>query len=112
MTFSRRQVLFGMGSAGLIAGIGLNLVAQPENWEFVGVADTGMGDAGQYAVTNAMSNYYKQRSYSTVLLAGDNIYGTGEIARVQEVFEQPYAELLQQGVKFHAVLGNHDVITK
>lgn len=70
-----------------------------------------MGDVGQYAVANAMNNYYKQNPYSLVLLAGDNIYGSGEIAKIQDVFEKPYASLLDRGVKFRAVLGNHDVIT-
>ncbi|AFY72539.1 putative phosphohydrolase [Synechococcus sp. PCC 7502] len=117
MTISRRQVLFGIGGSGLVAGLGLQLVGQStiqsknSDWQFVGVADTGMGDQGQYAVANAMSNYYNQSPYSSVLLAGDNIYGIGEIERVKEVFEQPYAALLQNGVKFYAALGNHDVIT-
>lgn len=50
--------------------------------------------------------------FQTVLLLGDNIYESGEISRIAEVFEQPYAELLQRNTKFYAVLGNHDFRTR
>ncbi|MEC4805961.1 MAG: metallophosphoesterase [Jaaginema sp. PMC 1079.18] len=76
---------------------------------FVTVADTGTGARGQYQVANAMTQRYQQFPYSLVLLAGDNIYTNGEFEKIEQVFERPYAPLLSQGVKFHAVLGNHDV---
>lgn len=78
---------------------------------FVSVADTGTGTASQYAVAEAMSNYHRENPYDLVLLAGDNIYNFGEIAKIGPVFEQPYQSLLQRGVKFHACLGNHDIVT-
>lgn len=43
-------------------------------------------------------------------MAGDNIYSYGEINSVKAYFEEPYAALLSQNVKFYAVLGNHDII--
>jgi 3',5'-cyclic AMP phosphodiesterase CpdA len=46
-----------------------------------------------------------------VVLAGDNIYNNGEMAKISAVFEQPYQPLLKQGVKFQACLGNHDIRT-
>jgi 3',5'-cyclic AMP phosphodiesterase CpdA len=46
-----------------------------------------------------------------VILAGDNIYNNGEIEKISAVFEQPYQVLLQNGVKFQACLGNHDIRT-
>ena len=78
---------------------------------FVSVADTGTGDKGQYAVAQAMTRYYKQKPYKLVVLAGDNIYNNGEIEKINAVFERPYQELLSQGVKFQACLGNHDIRT-
>jgi len=78
---------------------------------FVSVADTGTGDKGQYAVAQAMTRYYKQKPYELVVLAGDNIYNNGEIEKINAVFERPYQELLSQGVKFQACLGNHDIRT-
>ncbi len=78
---------------------------------FVSVADTGTGARGQYAVARAMTNYYKQNPYDLVVLAGDNIYNNGEIEKINAVFERPYQDLLKQGVKFQACLGNHDIRT-
>ena len=78
---------------------------------FVSVADTGTGDKGQYAVAQAMTRYYKQKPYELVVLAGDNIYNNGEIEKINAAFERPYQELLKQGVKFQACLGNHDIRT-
>ncbi len=78
---------------------------------FVSVADTGTGAAGQYAVAAAMTRYHQQNPYDLVILAGDNIYNNGEIEKIDAVFERPYQALLQQGVKFQAVLGNHDIRT-
>ncbi|MBW4662591.1 MAG: metallophosphoesterase [Chroococcus sp. CMT-3BRIN-NPC107] len=78
---------------------------------FVAVADTGTGDKGQYAVAQAMMRYHQQKPYKLVILAGDNIYNNGEIEKINAVFERPYQELLNQGVKFQACLGNHDIRT-
>jgi hypothetical protein len=135
MNINRRQLLLGIGGLG---GLGLLvsgflprhlhlkeqlkeqlLTEQQANGEnssepilrFAAVADTGMGNDGQYSVANAMASYYKQRPFPMVVLAGDNIYGSGEISRVEEVFIKPYAPLLENGVKFRAVLGNHDVLS-
>lgn len=78
---------------------------------FVAVGDTGMGDEGQYAVANAMTCYHQSHPFDLVLLGGDNIYYNGEIEKVKAAFEEPYESLLQQNVKFQAVLGNHDIRT-
>ncbi|MBD2347205.1 metallophosphoesterase family protein [Anabaena subtropica] len=78
---------------------------------FVSVADTGTGARGQYAVAKAMTLYHKQNPYDLVVLAGDNIYNNGEIEKINAVFERPYQDLLKQGVKFQACLGNHDIRT-
>jgi hypothetical protein len=79
---------------------------------FVAVADTGAGDSNQYASAAAMSRYQQQHPYSLVILAGDNIYTDGELSKINAVFEDPYAALLKQGVKFRACLGNHDIRTQ
>ncbi len=79
---------------------------------FVSVADTGTGRAGQYAVAAAMTRYHQLNPYDLAILAGDNIYNNGEMEKIGAVFERPYQELLQQGVKFQACLGNHDIRTE
>lgn len=86
-------------------------VEGPPLLRFVSVADTGTGATGQYAVAAAMTRYHQLNPYDLVILAGDNIYNNGEMEKIGAVFEKPYQGLLQQGVKFQACLGNHDVRT-
>ncbi len=86
---------------------------------FAVIADTGVGpdlkigkyETKQYAVRDAMTRYHQQHPFNSVLMVGDNIYTNGEISKIKETFEIPYAELLSKGVKFYAALGNHDVRT-
>ncbi|XZN91105.1 MAG: metallophosphoesterase [Microcoleus sp.] len=78
---------------------------------FISIADTGTGAQGQYAVAEAMAQYHGQNSFNLAILAGDNIYNNGEFEKINAVFERPYQPLLQQGVKFYACLGNHDIRT-
>ncbi|OUC11940.1 MAG: metallophosphoesterase [Alkalinema sp. CACIAM 70d] len=79
---------------------------------FAAIADTGSGDRNQFAVGQAMAQYRDRNPYDLVVLAGDNIYNSGEMSRIQVAFEEPYQQLLQAGVKFRAGLGNHDIRTE
>lgn len=88
------------------------IARKPPRLRFVAFADNGSGDRNQYAVGEAMARYHRQNPYSLVVLAGDNIYNNGEIEKIKIAFEQPYQALLQQGVKFRACLGNHDIRTE
>lgn len=87
----------------------LQLPTTPPILRFISVADTGTGAEGQYAVAKAMTRYHQQNPFNLAILAGDNIYTNGEFEKIGAVFEKPYQDLLQQGVKFHACLGNHDI---
>jgi len=78
---------------------------------FLAVADTGSGDANQRAVGAQMAAVNRQRPVDLVVLGGDNIYPSGDMALIEATFRRPYAELLAAGVPFHAVLGNHDIRT-
>lgn len=132
MSLKRRKFLIVGGLSGLgLTAIGKTLIGQssqsanyPLNavakapivlaprdpvLRFVAVADVGAGDRNQNAVSEAMTHYYQKNPYSLAVLAGDNIYTNGEMEKIGAVFEQPYATLLKQGVKFHACLGNHDI---
>jgi hypothetical protein len=131
MRLSRRQllVLGGFGGIGLaVAGKSLSrqfdqpiaqTVSEPPKpaskelmLRFVAVADSGAGDQNQFDSANAMAGYHKKNPYSLVTLAGDNIYNSGEMERIGIAFEQPYAPLLKQNVRFQACLGNHDIRTE
>ncbi|HKX30084.1 MAG TPA: metallophosphoesterase [Blastocatellia bacterium] len=76
---------------------------------FIAFGDTGTGDDAQYELARIMAAHHRESPFERVLLLGDNIYPDGDLADVVPKFERPYADLLQRGVKFHAVLGNHDV---
>ena len=64
-----------------------------------------------YRLARTLGCYAQVNPLSLILLAGDNIYENGEIEKIQATFEVPYQELLQQNIKFYAVLGNHDIET-
>ena len=77
--------------------------------KFAIIGDSGRGSAEQHAVAAQMAGYRQRFDYQFVLMAGDNIYegpATPEDYRLK--FEEPYKLLLDAGVKFFAVLGNHD----
>jgi len=78
---------------------------------FAVLGDVGLPERGQYRLARTLGCYSKVNPLSFVLLAGDNIYEHGEIEKVKAAFEIPYQELLQQQIKFYAVLGNHDIQT-
>jgi hypothetical protein len=46
--------------------------------------------------------------FDFVLMLGDNLYGSKKPEDYRKKFEDPYKDLLSEGVKFYASLGNHD----
>jgi DNA repair exonuclease SbcCD nuclease subunit len=109
---SKLNQVTAQGNADLLDNSQINLPQGEPRLRFVSLGDTGTGNRGQYAVAKAMTKFYRQDPFPLILLAGDNIYNNGEIEKIQSVFERPYQPLLQQGVKFYACLGNHDIRTK
>ena len=87
------------------------LPGRPASLRFLAVADTGSGDANQRAVGRQMAAVHRRAPVDLVLLGGDNIYPSGDMALIEAAFRRPYAELLAARVPFHAVLGNHDIRT-
>lgn len=51
----------------------------------------------------------EKNPFEFVLMLGDNIYSNGAAKYFKKKFELPYEALLNDGVKFYASLGNHDV---
>ena len=77
--------------------------------KFAVIGDSGRGTPEQHAIAALMEAYRKRFDFGFVLMGGDNIYegpATPEDYRLK--FEEPYKPLLDAGVKFYAVLGNHD----
>jgi predicted phosphodiesterase len=96
-------------AAGSIARDTLALPNQDRSIKFAIIGDSGRGSAEQHAVAAQMVAYRQRFDYRFVLMAGDNIYegpATPEDYRLK--FAEPYKLLLDAGVRFYAVLGNHD----
>jgi hypothetical protein len=133
-TLNRRQFLSLAGGTSLgvigLNAIGQQMIGKPISQQPIGqskppaqpskptsqlmlriaaLGDVGAGDKNQRAVGEAMARYHQRDRLARVLLLGDNIYNQGEIEKVGEAFEKPYAELLKQNVPFSACLGNHDI---
>ena len=87
----------------------LTLPNEDRSIKFAVIGDSGRGWKPQHEVAAQMVAYRQRFDFKFVLMAGDNIYegpATPEDYRVK--FEEPYKLLLDAGVKFYAVLGNHD----
>ncbi|MEO6724228.1 MAG: metallophosphoesterase [Blastocatellia bacterium] len=76
---------------------------------FAAFGDMGTGENGQLSLAASMAVYQDKHPFDMVLMLGDNIYPDGNPALFKDKFERPNAELLKRGVRFYAVLGNHDV---
>jgi 3',5'-cyclic AMP phosphodiesterase CpdA len=73
------------------------------------IGDSGRGNRPQHEVAAQMLAYRERFPYAFVLMLGDNIYeGPATTEDYRRKFEEPYRALLNEGVKFYAVLGNHD----
>src|SRR5215813_6201599 len=77
--------------------------------KFAAIGDFGTGDDGQAGIAAQMLRDHKTSPLDFVIAVGDNIYPDGGGRHFAKKFERPYAGLIREGVKFHAVLGNHDV---
>jgi hypothetical protein len=87
----------------------LTLPNEARSIKFAVIGDSGRGWQPQHDVAAQMAAYRQRFAFAFVLMNGDNIYegpATPEDYRLK--FEEPYRALLDAGVKFYAVLGNHD----
>ncbi|HEY2932754.1 MAG TPA: metallophosphoesterase [Acidobacteriota bacterium] len=72
------------------------------------IGDSGTGGTAQYQVARRMTAARSRFPFEMVLMLGDNLYGSKKSADYRTKFEDPYRAFLDAGVKFYAVLGNHD----
>jgi hypothetical protein len=94
-------------AAGLVAQT-VRLPNKPDGFRFAVIGDTGTGQRAEYDVGARLAEFRKQFPFDVVLMMGDNMYGSQTPKDFQKKFEEPYKTLLDAGVKFYAVLGNHD----
>jgi predicted phosphodiesterase len=87
----------------------LHLPAGVTSVKFAVIGDSGRGSQPQHEVAGQMVRFRASFPYTFVLMVGDNIYeGPATADDYRRKFEEPYRALLDEGVKFFAVLGNHD----
>ena len=87
----------------------LTLPNRATSVKFAVIGDSGRGTPPQHEIAAQMLAFRKAFAYPFVLMVGDNIYeGPATRDDYYKKFEEPYRELLEEGVKFYAVLGNHD----
>src|SRR5918996_1638669 len=78
------------------------------SFKFAVLGDFGTGDDTQYELARRMAEVHGRFKYQTVVLVGDNLYGSERPQDFRKKFEIPYKPLLDSGGKFYASLGNHD----
>ena len=77
--------------------------------KFAVIGDSGRGSREQVEVAQRMDEARVRFPFNFVLMLGDNIYeGPASPEDYRRKFELPYRALLDAGVEFYAVLGNHD----
>jgi hypothetical protein len=87
----------------------LTLPARRASVKFAVIGDSGRGSTAQHEVARQMVRYRAAFPFAFVIMLGDNIYeGPASPEDYRRKFEEPYRALLDDGVTFHAVLGNHD----
>jgi 3',5'-cyclic AMP phosphodiesterase CpdA len=109
---TRRQALFSLAtiSAGALVKPSSIFCSPVESKvRFAVIGDFGTGDRNQMAIASQMFSAHQRKPFDFVIAAGDNIYPNGSGKYFGRGFEQPFANLVRDRVKFYAVLGNHDV---
>jgi 3',5'-cyclic AMP phosphodiesterase CpdA len=86
----------------------LKLPNKPDSLHFAVIGDTGTGERPEYEIAAKVAEFRKVFPFDFVVMMGDNMYGGQKAKDFQKKFEDPYKTLLGAGVKFYAVLGNHD----
>ncbi len=101
MTLCLNLVLLGFGP---ILGQAPN-----ETIRVVFLGDTGTGKKGQKGVRYEILETAERVEIDRIFMAGDNIYKNGKPKHFGEKFLDIYDPLFEQGIQFHAALGNHAV---
>jgi 3',5'-cyclic AMP phosphodiesterase CpdA len=86
----------------------LTLPLKPDSVRFAVIGDMGTGEPPQYELAAKLIAYRQEFPFDFVITLGDNIYDGGTPSDYELKFERPYKLLLDAGVPFYAVIGNHD----
>lgn len=86
----------------------LSLPVKDGSVKFAIIGDTGTGTTKQQDLADIMVRYRQIFPFDSVLMLGDNLYGSETPADYRKKFSDVYQQLLDNKVKFYATLGNHD----
>jgi len=110
---TRRQALLSIATitagAAVLPRTVFGATPAKDKLKFIAIGDFGTGDDNQFEIAAQMLRDHKTSPLDFVIAAGDNIYPDGGGRHFEKKFARPYGGLIREGVKFHAVLGNHDV---
>jgi hypothetical protein len=90
------------------APLAITLPNAKDSLKFAVLGDWGDGSRPQIEMAARMKQVHDRFPYEFIVTVGDNIYGSERPQDFRRKFEEPYAPLLDSGVKFYASLGNHD----
>lgn len=71
--------------------------------------DVGYANNRATRTGEAIANAGAQDPYDVLLLLGDNVYPSGDPARLPQTVFEPFGPVLASGAQLLAILGNHDV---
>jgi predicted MPP superfamily phosphohydrolase len=86
----------------------LSLPRRDASVRFAVIGDMGRDSQGRSDVAKQVAALHDLFPFDSAILLGDNVYGSLAPGEMAKKFETPYKPLLDAGVVFHAVLGNHD----
>ena len=118
MSITRRELLKSTLLAGGAAALGGAVrldAAEPAPGgllRFGVMGDGGSGSDAQLQVAARMLESHRNAPWEFALTLGDNVYENGEPEFFDSKFVDVYRPLLDDGVRIHASLGNHDVRTR
>jgi predicted phosphodiesterase len=98
-----------------LAALSLSLYSQqtalplkPNSVRFAVIGDMGTGENPQYELAVQLIKDRLKFPFEFVITMGDNLYNGSAPSDYESKFARPYKILLDAGVPFYAVLGNHD----
>jgi 3',5'-cyclic AMP phosphodiesterase CpdA len=90
----------------------LTLPLKEGSLRFAVLGDTGTGGRQQYELARQLAAVHLEFPFEFVIMVGDNIIGADTPGDMAKKFSIPYKALLDKGIPFRAVLGNHDSPTQ
>jgi len=86
----------------------VGLPNEKKSLKFIVLGDFGDASQAEYGLAAQLVKFWEKFKVNFVLTVGDNLYGAERPQDFKMKFEEPYKPMLDAGVKFYAVLGNHD----